>query len=65
MKTPKIDVPNTVLYRGSDRATLPQTSANKEEFFTKDYQRFIISEIDHFIQREDTPTVITAILTPI
>jgi pimeloyl-ACP methyl ester carboxylesterase len=65
MKTPKIDIPTTVLHGGSDGATLPETSANKEQFFTKDYQRFVLSGIGHFIQREDPQTVIKAVLTRI
>lgn len=62
MTSPKIDVPTTVLHGGADGATLPETSANKEEFFLKDYQRFVIPEIGHFIQREAPQSVIKAVL---
>jgi pimeloyl-ACP methyl ester carboxylesterase len=62
MTSPKIDVPTTVLHGGADGATLPETSANKEEFFLQDYQRFVIPEVGHFIQREAPDLVIKAIL---
>ncbi|MBD2627073.1 alpha/beta fold hydrolase [Trichormus variabilis] len=62
MSAPKIYVPTTVLHGGADGATLPETSANKEQFFEKDYQRFIIPGVGHFIQREAAQTVIEAIL---
>lgn len=57
-----IDVPTTVLHGGADGATLPETSANKESFFLRDYKRFVIPEVGHFIQREDPETVIKAVL---
>ncbi|MTJ52071.1 alpha/beta hydrolase [Anabaena sp. UHCC 0253] len=65
MNAPKINVPTTVLHGECDGATLPETSANKEQFFTKDYQRFVIPKVGHFMQREDPQTVITAILNRI
>ncbi|AFZ60899.1 alpha/beta hydrolase [Anabaena cylindrica FACHB-243] len=62
MAAPKIDVPTTVLHGGSDGATLPETSANKEQFFLRDYKRFVIPDVGHFIQREAPQTVIEAVL---
>ncbi|NET02672.1 MAG: alpha/beta hydrolase [Sphaerospermopsis sp. SIO1G1] len=62
MTSPKIDVPTTVLHGGADGATLPETSANKEEFFLQDYQRLVIPEVGHFIQREAPQSVIDAVL---
>ncbi|WP_353931869.1 alpha/beta hydrolase [Okeanomitos corallinicola TIOX110] len=62
MTSPKIDVPTTVLHGSADGATLPETSDNKEEFFLKDYQRFVIPEVGHFIQREAPQSVIEAVL---
>ncbi|MFM2061880.1 MAG: hypothetical protein RLZZ507_1550 [Cyanobacteriota bacterium] len=62
MTSPKINVPTTVLHGGADGATLPETSDNKEEFFLKDYQRFVIPEVGHFIQREAPQKVIEAVL---
>lgn len=62
MTAPKIDVPTTVLHGGADGATLPETSANKEEFFLKDYQRFVIPKVGHFIQRESPQKVIEIVL---
>ncbi|WP_413171350.1 alpha/beta fold hydrolase [Anabaena azotica] len=62
MTAPKINVPTTVLHGGADGATLPETSANKEQFFLKDYQRFVIPEVGHFIQREAPQIVIEAVL---
>lgn len=62
MKTPKIDVPTTVLHGDADGATLPETSANKEQFFLQDYKRFVIPQVGHFIQREAPQRVIEAVL---
>jgi pimeloyl-ACP methyl ester carboxylesterase len=62
MAAPKIDVPTTVLHGGADGATLPETTANKENFFSKDYKRFVTPGIGHFIQREAPQTVIEAVL---
>ncbi|TAF02714.1 MAG: alpha/beta hydrolase [Nostocales cyanobacterium] len=63
MTTPKINVPTTVLHGGADGATLAETSANKESFFLQDYQRFVIPEVGHFIQREAPQSVIEALLS--
>lgn len=62
MAAPKIDVPTTVIHGGADGATLPETSANKEQFFLKDYKRFVTPGIGHFIQREEPQAVIEAVL---
>jgi pimeloyl-ACP methyl ester carboxylesterase len=57
-----IQVPTTALMGDEDGATLPETSAGKEHFFTNDYRREVLPGIGHFIQREDPQVVLQAIL---
>jgi pimeloyl-ACP methyl ester carboxylesterase len=62
MAAPKITVPTTLLHGEIDGATLPETSANKEQFFTRDYRRIVLPNIGHFIQRESPQVVIEEVL---
>lgn len=59
---PKIHVPTTLLMGGADGATLPETSEGKEGFFTKEYERRVLSGVGHFIQREAPEAVVEAVL---
>ncbi|MGH3090443.1 MAG: alpha/beta fold hydrolase [Rubrobacteraceae bacterium] len=59
---PRIRVPTTVLMGEDDGATLPETSEGKEGFFTKDYERRVLSGVGHFVQREVPEAVVEAIL---
>jgi pimeloyl-ACP methyl ester carboxylesterase len=57
---PTITVPTIVLHGTEDGATMPETSAGKEQFFTARYERRLI-ECGHFIQREAPDDVVRAI----
>jgi len=58
--SPKITVPTIVLHGTHDGATMPETSAAKEHFFTASYERRLI-ECGHFIPREAPDEVVRAI----
>jgi pimeloyl-ACP methyl ester carboxylesterase len=60
--TPIITVPTTVIHGEDDGATLPETSAGKERFFTNTYKRYVLPNVGHFVQRERPDFVIKAIL---
>jgi pimeloyl-ACP methyl ester carboxylesterase len=62
MAAPKITVPTTLLHGEADGATLPETSANKEQFFTNVYKRIVLKGVGHFIQRESPQIVIDEVL---
>lgn len=62
MTSPPIQVPATVLHGGADGATLPETSAHKEAFFLKEYDRIVLPGVGHFIQREAPQAVLEAVL---
>jgi pimeloyl-ACP methyl ester carboxylesterase len=57
---PMITVPTIVLHGTEDGATMPETSAGKEHFFTARYERRLI-ECGHFIPREAPDEVVRAI----
>lgn len=59
---PKITVPTTLLMGEADGATLPETSEGKESFFTADYERRVLPDVGHFIQREDPGAVVEAVM---
>jgi pimeloyl-ACP methyl ester carboxylesterase len=58
---PKISVPTILIQGTEDGATLPETTAGKERFFTGRYDYRLV-EAGHFIQREDPQSVIRAAL---
>jgi len=60
--TPIITVPTVVIHGEDDGATLPETSADKERFFTNTYKRYVLPNVGHFVQRERPDSVIKAIL---
>ncbi len=57
-----ITVPTIVIHGEDDGATLPETSADKEKFFTNFYKRYVLSNVGHFVQRENPDFVVKAIL---
>jgi pimeloyl-ACP methyl ester carboxylesterase len=57
-----ITVPTIVIHGEDDGATLPETSADKEKFFTNFYKRYVLPKIGHFVQRENPDFVVKAIL---
>lgn len=59
---PPIPVPTTVLHGEEDGATLPETSAGKEHFFTGAYERRVLPGVGHFVQRERPEAVVEAVL---
>ncbi len=59
---PPIRVPSTVLHGAEDGATLPETSANKEQFFVGGYEYVVVTGVGHFVQRERPGVVVDAIL---
>ena len=59
---PPISVPTTVLHGEDDGATLPETSAGKEHFFTGPYERLVLPGVGHFVQRERPEAVVEAVL---
>lgn len=58
---PPISVPAIVIHGSEDGATLPETSAGKERFFTAGYERRLV-QAGHFVQREDPASVLAAVL---
>ncbi|MBI2487253.1 MAG: alpha/beta hydrolase [Deltaproteobacteria bacterium] len=59
---PPITVPTTVIHGADDGATHPETSANKERYFTNTYMRHVVPNVGHFVQCERPDFVIKAIL---
>jgi pimeloyl-ACP methyl ester carboxylesterase len=59
---PPITVPTIMIHGEDDRATLPETSANKEQHFTNIYIRHVLPNIGHFVQRERPEFVTKAVL---
>lgn len=58
----KVHVPALMLHGAEDGATLPETSAGKEAFFTGGYRREVLPGVGHFPQRECPQAVIEACL---
>jgi pimeloyl-ACP methyl ester carboxylesterase len=59
---PILDVPTLVLHGGADAANGPDTSKDKDHFFTGRYERTVLDGIGHFPQREAPQQVAEAIL---
>jgi pimeloyl-ACP methyl ester carboxylesterase len=57
-----LSVPTLVLHGELDGASLPATSANKEQFFSGRYERQVLKGVGHFPQREAPGKVAQAIL---
>jgi pimeloyl-ACP methyl ester carboxylesterase len=49
---PTLSLPTLMLHGESDGATHPETSAGKEHFFKGVYERIVIPNVGHFVQRE-------------
>ncbi|MBR0667953.1 alpha/beta hydrolase [Roseomonas hellenica] len=58
---PPITVPTLMLHGAKDRDNFPATSAGKERFFTRDYERRVIEGVGHFLPREAPDVVVDAI----
>jgi pimeloyl-ACP methyl ester carboxylesterase len=59
-KNPPIHVPTIMLHGAEDRDNFPETSADKETFFTKGYERKVLPGVGHFLPREAPDVVIEA-----
>lgn len=59
---PVLAVPTLILHGALDGASLPETSANKEKFFSGRYERQVLAGVGHFPQRESPTKVAQAIL---
>ena len=59
---PVISIPSLVLHGALDGASLPSTSAHKEQFFSGRYERQVLPGVGHFPQREAPAKVAQAIL---
>jgi pimeloyl-ACP methyl ester carboxylesterase len=59
---PVISIPSLVLHGALDGASLPATSAHKEQFFSGRYERQVLPGVGHFPQREAPAKVAQAIL---
>ncbi len=59
---PVISIPTLVLHGALDGASLPATSAHKEQFFSGRYERQVLPGVGHFPQREAPAKVAQAIL---
>lgn len=62
LPAPVLDVPTLMLHGAVDGVSLPNTSANKEKFFSGRYERYLIPGVGHFPQREAPLKVAEAIL---
>lgn len=60
--TPMISIPTLILHGEEDGATLTETSANKEAFFSGPYKRVLMPGVGHFPQREAPQQVANEIL---
>ncbi|VVE26449.1 alpha/beta fold hydrolase [Pandoraea anhela] len=60
---PILFVPTLVLHGTEDTCNHPQSSADKERFFSGPYERVLIDGVGHFPQREAPQTVAHRILT--
>ncbi len=54
---PVIDIPALVIHGAADAVNPVETSAGKEQWFSKQYHRVILDGIGHFPQREAAPRV--------
>ena len=59
---PVLNVPTLMLHGAVDGVSLPATSANKEKFFCGRYERYLLSGVGHFPQREAPLKVAQAVL---
>ncbi len=58
-----IRVPSVVLHGAEDGATLPETTAGKEAFFTAGYRREVLPGRGHFLPREAPEAIADAALS--
>ena len=58
---PVLDVPTLVLHGAQDTCNHPDSSANKERFFTGIYRRQLLAGLGHFPQREAPQAVTQAV----
>ena len=63
LSQPKITVPTLLLHGAVDGATLAKTTEGEEMYFTAGYERRLLANVGHFIQREKPQAVIDAILS--
>ena len=61
-ENPPIAVPTAMLHGAEDGATRPETSTDKERYFTTSYRREVLPGVGHMIQREAPQAVIDAVL---
>lgn len=59
---PVLELPTLVLHGSADRCNEPDTSADKDRFFSGPYRRQLLDGAGHFPQREAAPAVAAAIL---
>jgi pimeloyl-ACP methyl ester carboxylesterase len=59
---PTIGVPTIMLQGADDRDNLPLTSENKEQYFSRGYERRLLSNVGHFVPREAPQAFAEAIL---
>jgi pimeloyl-ACP methyl ester carboxylesterase len=59
---PAIRVPTVVLHGEEDRASLPQSSEGKSNYFISGYRRRLIPNVGHFIPREAPEVVLEEII---
>jgi pimeloyl-ACP methyl ester carboxylesterase len=59
---PVLSVPTLVLHGEADGVNFPDSSANKEPFFSGRYQRTLLPGVGHFPQREAPQAVAQAVL---
>lgn len=60
--SPTIKIPTLILHGDVDRCNDPQTSDNKEKYFTNRYQRELLKGVGHFPHREAPEIVANKIL---
>ncbi len=56
-----LSLPTLVLMGADDGATLPESSLGKEAFFSGRYERRVVPNVGHFIQREAPELVLAAL----
>ncbi len=59
---PVLEIPTLVLHGGADTVNHPDTSADKERYFSGRYQRQVLDGVGHFPQREAAEQVAAALL---